>query len=125
MQTLQTIFESLTGPDKEDQNILVLHDGTVHATAFREFPRAGGKREVQVRQYCIPFGEFKQLFETLSCDHNLGHVQLIIPTDAGDATWDAARLLDAAAKRTGFNFTSLLGQVSLPIGKGGDNPDRS
>jgi hypothetical protein len=111
MQTLQTIFEGLTGPDKEDQTILILHDETAHVRAYREFPHNSGKREIQVRQYSVPLNEFKQLFETLPNDNNLGHVQLIIPTDAGDATWDALQLLDAAAKRTGFSFSSMLGQV--------------
>jgi hypothetical protein len=63
-----------------------------------------------VRQYSVPLNEFKQLFETLPNDNNLGHIVLIIPTDASDDTWTARQLLDTASKRTGFSF-SMLGQV--------------
>jgi hypothetical protein len=111
MKELQTIFERLTGPDKEDQTILVLHDGTAHVLAYREFPHNSGKREIQVRQYSVPLNEFKQLFETLPNDNNLGHIVLIIPTDASDDTWTAWQLLDTASKRTGFSFSSMLGRV--------------
>jgi hypothetical protein len=45
-------------------------------------------------------------------NNNLGHVQVIIPTDGGKETWRALRLLEQAAKRAGFSLTTMTGQVA-------------
>jgi hypothetical protein len=108
---LQTFYESLTTPDKEDHTILI-YNGAVHTVAMREFPVGGEKRETVGRLYAVPLEDFEQLFEGLTpTNHNLGHVQVIIPTDAGEETWRALRLLGRAAKRASFSLTSMVGQV--------------
>jgi hypothetical protein len=105
------VFESMTGPDKEDQTLLVLHDRTVMATCLREFPAANGRR-TEGRQFRIPLDEFNRMFETLPANHNLGHVNLIIPTDPAKETWEVQELLHEAARRSNFSFTFMFGQVT-------------